>query len=234
MYFFFHLFTGFILGLLLGEIFHDRRWAVPCAIGAVLPDLIDKPIGHILFADAIGYGRIYTHTLLFCFALMVIGLVIAKYKKTPVVPALAVGILSHQILDLMWLEPINWLYPVMGPFRGHLPSDYWYSLLSGEMSNPVEVILAIVLGIGIILSFNSLRVKQGIAHHPKIIPWVLFAGALLLLAVSGSIFGYGLVRQSLPYLGWTRPEEYLIGGMVIALASYLVWRMQAELKSREP
>jgi hypothetical protein len=224
MYFFFHLFAGIIIGLFVGELLHDRRWAIPCAIGAVLPDLIDKPVGHILFRDAIGYGRIYAHTLLFCFVIMVLGLVILKYKKNPVVLALSLGILSHQVLDLMWLEPVNWLYPYIGSFEGHLPSDYWYSLFSGEISNPLEVILALVFLVGIILFLNIHRITGAIAQHKKIISGMLFASSLLLLAASGIILGYGLVKKSLPYLGWTRPEEYFFGGIVIAGASYLLWR----------
>ena len=40
------------------------------AFGAVLPDLIDKPIGSILFTDYYGTGRIYAHTLLFAAAVL--------------------------------------------------------------------------------------------------------------------------------------------------------------------
>jgi len=35
------------------------------ALGSMLPDIIDKPLGHIFLASSLGYGRIYSHTLLF-------------------------------------------------------------------------------------------------------------------------------------------------------------------------
>ena len=34
-------------------------------IGALLPDLIDKPLGRVIFASTIANGRIIGHTLLF-------------------------------------------------------------------------------------------------------------------------------------------------------------------------
>jgi hypothetical protein len=35
------------------------------AIGAILPDLIDKPIGRILLGESVANGRLFGHTLLF-------------------------------------------------------------------------------------------------------------------------------------------------------------------------
>ncbi|MDD1679205.1 MAG: hypothetical protein LUO93_08520 [Methanomicrobiales archaeon] len=45
MFFFFYLLIGFLTGLLIGDLFRDYRWVIPCAVGAVLPDLLDKPPG---------------------------------------------------------------------------------------------------------------------------------------------------------------------------------------------
>jgi len=58
---------------------------------------------------------------------------------------------------------------------------------------------------------------------------ILETGAVILLILSGIIIGFGMVRRSLPYIGWSRPEEYFIGGIVIALAAYLLWRWQSRL-----
>ncbi|OEU51521.1 MAG: hypothetical protein BA871_09955 [Desulfuromonadales bacterium C00003096] len=35
------------------------------AIGVILPDLIDKPIGRILLGESVANGRLFGHTLLF-------------------------------------------------------------------------------------------------------------------------------------------------------------------------
>jgi membrane-bound metal-dependent hydrolase YbcI (DUF457 family) len=116
MFLFFHLFTGIVLGLLMGDLLHDRRWVIPFAIGAVLPDLIDKPIGNLFFADLFGNGRIFMHSLIASCALLVIGYGIRKRWADPAVLAIATGVLSHQVLDLMWKDPASWYYPLPGQF----------------------------------------------------------------------------------------------------------------------
>ena len=60
-----HIFIGALLGLLIyrwkGEIM-----AVPlAALGAILPDLVDKPLGHLLLQETLDNGRIFGHSLLF-------------------------------------------------------------------------------------------------------------------------------------------------------------------------
>ena len=233
MFFFFHLITGLIIGFLIGDLLHDRRWLLPCAVGAVLPDIIDKPLGHILFSATIGYGRIYAHTLLACVVVAAAGLFVWQYKKNPVVLAVATGIFSHQLLDLMWREPVNWYYPFLGPFRWNLPPDNIVSLVFAELNNPSEVALAMILGIGIVLFWHADRLNAQITHHRTMIRGMMGAGALLLCVLSGGIMAQGIVRGSLPYLGWAMPEEYFLGGIVIALAALMVWRTRAHKKNGE-
>jgi hypothetical protein len=43
-------------------------------IGSLLPDLIDKPIGRILFQNRFESGRVFAHTLAFVLVLISIGL----------------------------------------------------------------------------------------------------------------------------------------------------------------
>jgi membrane-bound metal-dependent hydrolase YbcI (DUF457 family) len=225
MYFFFHLFTGIVLGFLIGDLLKDRRWILPCALGAVLPDLIDKPVGQIIFAESIGYGRIYAHTLLFFLLVLVAGLVVWKFWKTPAVCGIAVGIISHELLDSMWLEQANWFFPLMGPFQGHLSPDYINVLILGELQDPFEVVLAVLLGICALL---YLRYRQTILENTEYratLKKVLLLCALILFILGGIIIGRGSVGQTLPYTGWTGPGEYIMGGIVIVLAAYVAWRM---------
>lgn len=42
-------------------------------IGSLLPDIIDKPLGHLLFREALSNGRTYGHTLLFLLLISTIG-----------------------------------------------------------------------------------------------------------------------------------------------------------------
>ncbi|MDP3563889.1 MAG: metal-dependent hydrolase [Methanoregula sp.] len=228
MFFFFHLVTGMILGFLIGDLLHDRRWVIPCTIGAVLPDLIDKPLGHIIFAGSIGYGRIYGHTLLFFLVLLVIGLIVWKLRKTPIILALSVGVFTHSILDLMWLLRENWFYPFMGPFRGELAADYFLTLFTGELGNPAEIFLAIVLSLCLILYIVSRRPGNSSVKYYRLLKGILGIGAVVLLIISGIFIGLALVKKDLKIMGWHRPEELLIVGIVMVLASLLLWRWHAK------
>jgi membrane-bound metal-dependent hydrolase YbcI (DUF457 family) len=230
MFFFFHLFTGLILGFLIGDILHDRRWVLPCAAGAILPDLIDKPLGHIVFADSIGYGRIYGHTLLFFFLVLFIGAVVWHYRKTPVIIALAIGILSHQVLDLMWDMPANWGYPFLGPFQGHLPADYMLTLIGEELNNPAEIAVAIALVAGILV---FLKFRQGDGKHGKfrkVLSGILAITAFALLVLGGVILGRTLAGQAVPFPGWEKPAEYVLGGIIFVMAAYAAWQLHRELQ----
>lgn len=42
--------------------------------GAILPDLIDKPVGEIILSQSRSNGRLFAHMLLFAFILLFIGL----------------------------------------------------------------------------------------------------------------------------------------------------------------
>lgn len=46
-----------------------------------------------------------------------------KILKTPRFSGFAMGVLSHQVIDLMGYEPVNWLYPLPGLFQKHLPHN---------------------------------------------------------------------------------------------------------------
>ena len=116
MFFFFHLLIGLLIGLLVSDLLHDRRWVIPCVIGSGLPDLIDKPLGYLVFGDTIGYGRIWSHSLLFMDIVIILGIVAWRYRSTLWGLGAGLGILSHQLLDFMWLEPVSWFYPALGPF----------------------------------------------------------------------------------------------------------------------
>jgi membrane-bound metal-dependent hydrolase YbcI (DUF457 family) len=230
MYFFFHLLTGIILGLLAGDILHDRRWIIPCAIGAVLPDLIDKPLGFIVLAGTVNSGRLWFHSILILAAVLVPGLIVWKYRGSPVLVAAALGIASHQFLDTMWRQPVIWFYPLLGPVRGKMPPDYLFVLLRREFYNPLEWILGAIIVIAFVFFLRPGRILPVMQRHARTVRGVMAAGALLLCVLAGVIIGQGVVNRSLPYLGRSRPETYLIAGIVIALAAYLCWRWQSGLK----
>ena len=82
------------------------------ALGALLPDIIDKPLGYILFGSA-SMGRIYAHTLLFLLVIMAL----VAYRRN--MASLAGGVFAHLCLDQMWSSPVILLWPLLGGFSLH-------------------------------------------------------------------------------------------------------------------
>jgi membrane-bound metal-dependent hydrolase YbcI (DUF457 family) len=234
MYFFFHLFTGIILGLLTADFARDRRWIIPCALGAVLPDLIDKPVGHIIFAQSIGFGRIYSHTLLFFILILLAGLACWRWWKNPFFLALAVGVMSHQVLDLMWNEPANWFWPLYGPFHGHLAPDYFLVLINGELNNRLDIFLALLIGCGLLLYLKKDVAERAIRHHRTLIRTAMTMAILILLLLAAVSTWSGVTKHWLPYIGWEVREEYIFGSLLLTMAAFLLWRWQGALDEPGP
>jgi hypothetical protein len=84
------------------------------AIGALLPDLIDKPLGMIIFASTFANGRIICHTLLFVLSLFLLSLYLYEKKKDIKVLSLASGSFFHLMEDQMWKTPKTLLWPLLG------------------------------------------------------------------------------------------------------------------------
>jgi hypothetical protein len=84
------------------------------AIGALLPDLVDKPIGRVIFASSVSNGRIIGHTLLFSFLLLLIGIYLYDKRKDIKVLSLATGAFFHLFEDQMWAQPRTFFWPLLG------------------------------------------------------------------------------------------------------------------------
>ena len=84
------------------------------AVGALLPDLIDKPLGYVVFASTMSNGRMISHTILFSFTLFLIGLYLYSKKSEIRVLTLASGSFFHLLEDQMWGYPHTLLWPLLG------------------------------------------------------------------------------------------------------------------------
>jgi LexA-binding, inner membrane-associated putative hydrolase len=110
---------GITLGIFFGLVFFAPRLSTVIdprflAIGALLPDLVDKPIGRIIFASSVANGRIIGHTLLFSFLLLLIGLYLYEKRRDIKVVALATGSFFHLFEDQMWAQPRTFFWPLHG------------------------------------------------------------------------------------------------------------------------
>jgi membrane-bound metal-dependent hydrolase YbcI (DUF457 family) len=95
----------------------------------MLPDIIDKPLGLMLFGSP-NMGRTIAHTLLFLIFLFLLHWN-SLYMS---LISLTWGVLCHLCLDYMWNSPKILLWPLLGPFPSAPLLDtmsYLEMLLSG-------------------------------------------------------------------------------------------------------
>jgi len=103
----------FVVGLFLPRLktIIDPKYLV---IGALLPDLIDKPLGMVIFASTITTGRMIGHTLLFTLLLLLVGLYLYEKKRDLKIISLSTGSLFHLIEDQLWKSPQILFWPLQG------------------------------------------------------------------------------------------------------------------------
>ncbi|MFC1903532.1 metal-dependent hydrolase [Chloroflexota bacterium] len=83
-------------------------------IGALLPDIIDKPVGQLLFRETFSNGRIFSHTLLFLALITASGIFLQRSYGKNWLLVLSLGTSIHLILDEMWLSPKTLFWPLFG------------------------------------------------------------------------------------------------------------------------
>lgn len=83
-------------------------------IGSLLPDLIDKPLGIIIYSSTIANGRTIAHTLLFSFTLFLTGLYLYDKRGDTKILTLASCSIFHLMEDQMWASPRTLFWPFLG------------------------------------------------------------------------------------------------------------------------
>jgi hypothetical protein len=214
MYILCHLAAGIVIGILLFWYFRDPILIVAAAIGSILPDLIDKPLGYIVFENTLDYGRIYAHTVLFFLVVLVIGLLVWYRYGSFAGVALALGVLSHDLLDAMWAEPANWYYPFLGPFQGRHVENFFLSGLTQELTNPSEWLFAFAVLL-ILVCVLKARGSPFIIHHGRtffvlsLVLIVILAGAGLFILYAGFTGGFSILT------GWADQRDNVFAGVVM-------------------
>jgi membrane-bound metal-dependent hydrolase YbcI (DUF457 family) len=138
MYIFAHIFAGALLGLVFWHLTNDRRAVPLCIAASILPDLIDKSLG-LLFPFVLGGGRTMFHSLMIVGIVLILCLLLFVRSRFVLLGlGVASALLLHQVFDEMWLLPVNWFYPLLGPFQGQMIPDYIGSYFWLEISNPSE------------------------------------------------------------------------------------------------
>lgn len=105
-------------------------------LGALLPDLIDLPIGTVLLADRYSTGELWAHSLLIPTLYMIAVLLLTRRGgRRRAFMAVGVGWLFHLLLDGMWVnqEVLFW------PFFGDIPAGeapFWRLAWDRALSDP--------------------------------------------------------------------------------------------------
>lgn len=103
----------------------DLRWVLA---GSLLPDIVDKPIGSVLFNGFFEAHRLFAHTLGFPALLLVAALAFTRRRSglRKGLIGLVIGMLLHLVLDGVWTDPEAFLWPSFGwSFPTADPSLLW-------------------------------------------------------------------------------------------------------------
>jgi len=140
-------------------------------VGSLLPDIIDKPLGHIFFREYLSGGRTFAHTLLFT-VLIALGGLFLRYRtgKTWLL-VLSLGSFVHLILDEMWLS--EWRTTLLWPFYGlefpkaditDWPGNLWNALLHEPAVYIPEIIGGVVIIIFLWVLIRNSRLMNFLKH----------------------------------------------------------------------
>jgi hypothetical protein len=117
--------------------------------GSLLPDIIDKPLGHLLFRETLNNGRLVGHTLVFLLILSLAGHLLYRRGHLWLL-TLAIGSFWHLVFDWMWLDSRTLLWPLFGTSFERLAIDnllahWFYSLISNPAVYIPEIIGVLTL-----------------------------------------------------------------------------------------
>jgi hypothetical protein len=112
----------------------DIRFLV---VGAVLPDVLDMPIGTVLFPDRYATGELWFHSLVAATLYMTVVLLATRRgRKRRAFMALGIGWLLHLMLDGTWTNPEVLFWPFFGWTIPIGVSPYWSLAWERALSDP--------------------------------------------------------------------------------------------------
>jgi hypothetical protein len=112
----------------------DIRYLV---LGALLPDLIDLPIGTVVLADRYATGELWFHSLLAPTLYMsIVLLATSRGRARRAWMALGVGWLLHLLLDGVWVDREVFGWPFFGFEIPVGESQYWEHAWERAFSDP--------------------------------------------------------------------------------------------------
>lgn len=133
-------------------------------LGSMFPDIIDKPLSFFGFGD----GRFITHTLLVTVIFILASLYLFLYHRKTWLLAIAIGMCTHLILDLMWVTPETFFWPLFGwmlpssPYRMSFTQIglWWHTLITNPNTAISEAIGFLILAVCTIILVHQNILKS--------------------------------------------------------------------------
>ena len=136
-------------------------------IGSLLPDIIDKPVGIVFFADSLARVRAYCHTLLFLVLIFLVGLYLWRSRSRVWLLVLSFGTFTHLILDQMWQSPQVLFWPLYGfVFEKGDITDWIPNIFNALLTQP-SVYVPEIVGAVIIICFAWISLRK---RNPVLLP----------------------------------------------------------------
>jgi inner membrane protein len=129
-------------------------------VGSMLPDIIDKPIGHYIFRSTFSNGRIFSHTLLFLALLAVTGFWLYRSRHQVWLLTLAAGTFVHLVLDGMWNTPSTLFWPAMGFTFAKANIEGWLPGLFSAIFSDKVIFISELIGLIIVLYIGLTLVRR--------------------------------------------------------------------------
>ncbi|HEY91738.1 MAG TPA: metal-dependent hydrolase [Dehalococcoidia bacterium] len=129
-------------------------------VGSMLPDIIDKPVGHLLFRETFSSGRIFSHSLLFNVLVALPGLYLYRRYRKNWLAALAAGSVIHLLLDQMWQAPRTLFWPFQGLAFDRADVTGWFDNLLQAMVREPAVFVPELIGIAVLLLFGIVLLRR--------------------------------------------------------------------------
>ncbi|KZL92230.1 metal-dependent hydrolase [Clostridium magnum] len=130
-------------------------------IGAMLPDIIDKPIGAYFFRSIFHNSRIFSHSLVFSIVMIFLGSYYFYKRKNNSIFIIGICSLIHQILDSMWLYPGILYWPVFGWRFPTRPEGNWVESSLGKLLTDPYVYLPEIIGAVIVAYYIGRLILRG-------------------------------------------------------------------------
>lgn len=106
-------------------------------VGAILPDLIDLPVGTLLLAGKYSTGELWSHSLLIPTVFMTVVLLATRRgRRRRAWMGLGVGWLLHILLDGMWASQDLFLWPFFGWEIPAGETPFWSLAWERALSDP--------------------------------------------------------------------------------------------------